>query len=660
MSPDGDEIVRLIVETTPECIKVVAADGRLLQMNPAGLRMVEADDWSDVAGACTFDLVADEHRDTWLRNHGRVCRGENLIWEFDIIGLKGARRRMQTHAAPIVLSDGSTGQLGITRDITSQKRLDEELEDAHNLLEAKVAQRTQELKDALTRLQESERNFGLLVDSVTDYALYMLDPDGKVVSWNAGAQRIKGYSAEEIIGEHFSRFYTDEDKAAGLPARGLATAAREGRFEAESWRQRKDGSRFWANVVIDAIRDGGKLVGFAKITRDITERKAAEALLHQAQKMEAVGQLTGGVAHDFNNLLAAIIPSLEMARMRVQDEKALRHLDIAARAAERGGALTHQLLAFSRKQHLASRPVDVNPLIEQLCDMLPRTLGPTISIERDLDPDAWPAMTDPSQLDVALLNLAINARDAMPGGGVLSISTRNVDLGQKAGPAELEPGAYVLIGVSDTGTGMSEATQQRAFEPFFSTKIDGRGSGLGLSMVYGFARQSGGQVVIDSEPGRGATIRIYLPRATEAAAAVFPPIRMDSSSAGPPSRLLIVDDDDAVRGVTTELVRGLGHEVVEAASGDAALEILRRGPGFHLMVVDLAMPNMHGAVFAVRAREIAPTTPVLFVTGYSEAIWAPEVPGDELLKKPFTQTEIAAKLRAMLPRGAAAEGPSPG
>jgi PAS domain S-box-containing protein len=249
--------------TLPECIKVVARDGRLLTMNPAGLAMIEADRWDLVRDAQTADLIAPEHCDEWLENHVRVCRGESLEWEFDIISLKGTRRHMETHATPLSLADGTTAQLAVTRDITASKTADAELQRLNSELEEKVSQRTGALEAALARLTESERGFSLLVESVTDCAIYMLDPEGYIVSWNAGARRIKGYEASEIVGLHFQRFYSEEDRAANKPMSGLKTAALEGRLETEGWRLRKDGSRFWANVIIDAIHSVGKLVGFA-------------------------------------------------------------------------------------------------------------------------------------------------------------------------------------------------------------------------------------------------------------------------------------------------------------------------------------------------------------------------------------------------------------
>jgi len=489
------------------------------------------------------------------------------------------------------------------------------------------------------------------IEAMQTHAICMLDPTGIVCSWNSGAERIKGYRAEEIIGQHFSRFYTREDRENGLPHRALTIATRDRRFEAEGWRVRKDGSPFWANVVIDAIYDGaGVLIGFAKITRDMTERRAVDEQLHQAQKMEAVGQLTNGVAHDFNNLLATIIPNLELAMPHVKEERVLGYLENAMHAAERGGKLTNQLLAFSRRHDLLTEPVDVNNLISETCEMLPRTIGPTITIEMVLDGDLWPAMTEVGQLELAILNLAINARDAMLAGGKLTISTTKIARGDRSRLPHVDPGDYVMISVADTGTGMSEEVRSRAFEPFFTTKEAGKGTGLGLSMVYGFAKQSGGTVTIDSEIGKGTTFRIYLPRAQHRLGDTEEAGYQSQRKAGPPSRILLVDDDSAVRTVTGTLLRTFGHEVIESASGEAALDFLERDQRFDLLIIDVAMPNMHGGEFATRARRFIPGVPTLFVSGYTEERRIHEMTQGHVLKKPFRQTELAEKLRHILQR----------
>jgi PAS domain S-box-containing protein len=567
--------------------------------------------------------------------------------------------RVPFMAYPTPLHDASgrlVGAVNMLVDVSGAKEAEEARTRLNETLEQRVEARTRQLTEALTRLRESERRFRLFVGSVTDYAIYTLDTEGIITNWNAGAERIKGYRAEEIIGQHFSVFYSPEDREAGLPQRALATAARDRRFEAEGWRIRKDGSRFWANVVIDTVHDdAGVLIGFAKITRDMTERRAVDEQLRQSQKMEAVGQLTNGVAHDFNNLLATIIPSLELAQSNIREDRVLKYLDNAMRAAERGAQLTNQLLAFSRRHEVSTEPVDVNQVVSEACEMLPRTIGPTIEIETVLAGDAWWAMTEPGQLELAILNLAINARDAMLAGGELTISTRNIVRGNGRRFPPLDPGDYVVISVADTGTGMSEEVRRRAFEPFFTTKEVHKGTGLGLSLVYGFAQQSGGTVTIDSEIGNGTTVRIYLPRAPHRPASTEQAGVESQRNAGPPSRILIVDDNSAVRTITATMLRTLGHDAVEAAGGEDGLDLLERDQEFDLLIVDLAMPNMHGDEFVARARELIPGVPTLFVTGYAEPSRA-KARIDQILKKPFRMAQLAEKLRHILRRSGRQNG----
>jgi PAS domain S-box-containing protein len=565
---------------------------------------------------------------------------------FDLV----ATQLAAANAAPIQDATGrSIAAIATWTDVTAPKNAESQLRGLNEMLERQVEERTATLRNTMQQLAQSERQLRLLLQAVTDYALFMLDRDGVVVSWNPGAQRIKGYQADEIIGQHFSRFYTAEDRARGVPDHVLATAAGEGRFEAEAWRLRKDGSRFWANVVIDVVRDeAGAVIGFVKITRDLTERHALDEQLRQAQKMEALGQLIGGVAHDFNNLLATILPSLEMARDHIDSDTALKYIGHATHAAARGARLTHQLLNFSHKQDLVTRPVDVNQLVGVLCEMLPRTIGPTIEIKTTLDNRLWLAMSEPSQLELAILNLAINGRDAMSLGGTLTIATANVAADSRRGPRELEQQDCVLISVTDTGIGMTEETRRRAFEPFFTTKARDRGTGLGLSMVYALARDSGGAVTIASEVGKGTTVRIYLPRARLTTSLVDRPDEGSALDAGPPSRILVVDDDDGVREVAALMVKGFGHEVVEANSGAAALDILESDKRFDAMIVDLAMPRMHGAVFAISARSLVPGLPTLFVTGYTDPHWLRDISSEQLLKKPFGRLDLATKLRPLL------------
>ena len=405
---------------------------------------------------------------------------------------------------------------GVYYEISERKALEARMLALNEGLEARVADRARQLAATTARLEESERRFQLLIDAVTDYAIFMLDPTGNVVSWNPGAERIKGYASEEIIGQHFSRFYTEDDRQQGVPGRALATAERTGKYEAEGWRVRKDGSTFIANVVINAIRNSsGNLLGFAKITRDITEKKAVEDQLRQAQKMEAVGQLTGGIAHDFNNLLTVIMGNLErLERTLPPAQPSQRFIAAALRGASRAAILTDRLLAFSRRHPLAPEVLSVNKLVAGMSDLLRRTIGEAILVETVLAGGLWPTLADSNQLENALINLAVNARDAMPDGGKLTIETANSHLDEAYARMhdEVQPGQYVGVFVTDTGVGMSAEIVAQAFEPFFTTKEIGQGTGLGLSQVYGFIKQSGGHVKIYSEVGQGTTVKLYLPR----------------------------------------------------------------------------------------------------------------------------------------------------
>ena len=640
--PDRDLFLRAIIETTPECIKIVARDGRLVQINAAGLSMIGAETFARVADTSAYELIAPEHRDAWRANHERVCNGERLTWQFDIVGLDGRRRHMETHAAPIVLA-GGTGQLAITRDVTLRLETEQALHQLNLSLQAKVGERTRELERALARLGETERSFELLVEGVTDYALFMLDPTGKIVSWNAGAKRIKGYEASEIIGRHFSVFYTPEDIAAGIPARGLRTAEREGRFETEGWRVRKDGSRFWANAIIDAIRDKGELIGFAKITRDITERRATEERLRHAQKMEAVGQFTGGAAHDFNNLLMAILGSLDLLRKRMPDDRnMLALLDNAVQGARRGTLLTQRMLAFARRQELRREAVDLGRLVTGMKDFLAHSMGVAIDVEIRVPRRLPRVRSDATQLETALQNLALNARDAMAGRGTITIAAREASL-DADNPLSLPAGQYICLSVADTGHGMDAATLARATEPFFTTKGVGKGTGLGLSMVDGLAAQSGGRLAIHSEVGVGTRIELWLPLATDDIAPARDAAAQNGSALRPsaqPRVVLAVDDDELVLMNVTAMLEDLGHRVIDAGSGAKALEVIDAGTPVDLVISDQAMPGMTGVELVKAIRERRPDLPVILATGFAEL-----PPGADAsvrrLAKPFTQRELA-------------------
>lgn len=467
-----------------------------------------------------------------------------------------------------------------------------------------------------------DQRFRLLVEAVTDYAIYMLDPDGRIATWNQGARRFKGYDDHEVIGTHFSRFFSAEDRAARLPSKALEAAATVGRFEGEGWRWRKDGSRFWAHVVIDPIRDpDGTLIGFAKITRDITERHEAEiarhraeqeleearAALFQSQKLQALGELTGGIAHDFNNLITVIRGSAELLqRPGVTPERRDRYLAAIIETADRAATLTDHLLAFGRRQPMRPEVLDLNLRLDAFADVIARTLGSDVRIELELVDDLWHVQVDPTHLETALLNAAINARDAMPDGGRLILRTSNV---ADQGPR------MVQIAIVDTGCGMPRAVLDHAFEPFFTTKPVGKGTGLGLSQIHGFAAQAGGRAEIVSAEGEGTTLKLLLP------ASDLPCTPDDVPPPAPrlPQRLnvLVVEDNDQVRAYARCLLSELGCTVQEASDGAKALVLVER-QRFDLVLSDVVMPGMSGIELARELGERRPGLPVLLATGYSE------------------------------------------
>ncbi len=385
-----------------------------------------------------------------------------------------------------------------------------------------------------------------------------------------------------------------------------------------------------------------------QLAEQIAERERIESALRQAQRLEAVGQLTSGVAHDFNNLLMVVLGNIRQMQKADLDEPSKRRLRLMAQAAERGAQLTAQMLAFSRRQKLEPRAVDLNDTVLSMRDLLHSTMGGSVHIETRLQPGLWPAMIDPTQIELVILNLAINARDAMEVGGGLTVKTANVTLGPPARPEEPPAGDHVMIAVGDTGSGMSDEVLDKVFEPFFTTKAVGKGSGLGLSQVFGLAKQSGGGVAIDTGVGVGTTVRVYLPRAATAAVA---PGRIGprGGDAAPKDRkVLVVDDDSAVREVTAGILTDLGYEVIEAGSGGAALDLLDRRGDIDLLLLDFAMPGMNGAEVAREARARRPGLPILFVTGYADAAALLDAGDDGIVHKPFVHDELAAKLGVAL------------
>jgi PAS domain S-box-containing protein len=492
--------------------------------------------------------------------------------------------------------------------------------------------------------------------AASDLAIYMLDPDGRVTSWNPGAERITGYGAAEIIGRPFATFFTAEGRAQGKPALMLVTAADDGRCEDEGWRVRKDGTRFWAHAVLEAVRDeDGALIGFAKVTRDMTESRAAQealdaarAELFQAQKLEAIGQLTGGVAHDFNNLLAVILSGLSLIeRMTGDDDKLKQILSAVRQAAQRGQGLTQQLLAFSRRQPQRRERIDVAKRLREQAALLERLIGGAIRLVADVPESLWPVEGDPSQLELAVLNLCLNARDAMPGGGTLTIRARNATL--ESGALR---GGFVAIAVGDTGGGIAPEHRDRIFEPFFTTKEPGKGSGLGLSQAYGFATQAGGTIAVDSTVGKGTTVTMHL-RALEAPVA---------TRAAPGAQLgqgtvLLVEDDIAVAELTAALLEHSGYVVQRAHSAAAAMQILRGGAAIDAVFSDIVMPGgMDGVALGRAIRAEFPGTPVLLTTGFSHAASAGAGAGVEIIAKPYDPVDVTALLARLIAQARTPDG----
>jgi PAS domain S-box-containing protein len=576
---------------------------------------------------------------------------------------------VQEHSLPRFAHDGSfLGYLGCCFDVENHKTTEEQLRRLQATLEARISETSSQLSSEIAGRSQAEQELTVLIQGIGDVAIYMLDPAGRVSSWNTGAARIKGYRAEEIVGHHFSRFYTESDRTAGVPEKALAIAAQTGKFEAEGWRRRKDGTQFWASVLIDAIRDSaGHLVGYAKITRDITEKKLAEQQLEVArkrmveiQRIEGIGQLTGGVAHDFNNLLTVILGNLQIAERAAGNgtvdgtAKIRTAIDNAIKGARRAATLTQRLLAFSRRQPLAPKLVNLNKLIVGEVEFLQRTLGEQVEIEAVGGGGLWQIEVDVNQLEAALLNLAINARDAMPDGGKLTIETSNAYLDEeyvRLNP-DASPGQFVQISVTDNGSGMTPEVMNRAFEPFFSTKEVGQGTGLGLSQVYGFIKQSGGHVKIYSELGEGTTIHIYLPRYVGPGATEQPQQLPQPAGAVPGETLLVVEDDADVRCYLVDILREVNYRVLEAPEASAALEILRR-PEQHvdLLLTDVVLPRMNGRELARLALALRPGLKVLFMTGYSRNAIIHQGrldQGVELIQKPLTQEQLTQRVRNLL------------
>ena len=622
---------RMLVEAvTDYAIYMLDPTGIVTSWNP-GARRVKGYEEAEIIGEHFSRFYTAEDRKTELPR--RALQTAERVGKFESEGWRVRKDGSQFWAYVIIdpIRDNEGKMVGfakVTRDLTERRAAEAEL-------------------------RRSQEQFRLLVQGVTDYAIYLLSLEGTVESWNAGAERIKGYNPDEVIGQHFSIFYTSEDREAGLPAIALETARREGRFEREGLRVRKDGTKFWANVVLDAIRDGeGVLIGFAKITRDITERKRAEETLErtrealvQSQKMEAIGHLTGGIAHDFNNLLMAIQGSLELMKRRLPsgDRQMHQFVQNALQGAQRGAALTQRMLAFARRQELKLQTVNVIELVNGMTELLQRSLGASVKIETHFSLGLPKVSADANQLELAILNLSMNARDAMPQGGSIVISARERNVGNEPG---LKPGRYVCLSVKDTGTGMDKQTLLRAIEPFYTTKGVGKGTGLGLPMVLGMTEQSGGKLSLKSKPGEGTIAELCLPVAITAEVADEGHISPPGASVMRALRIVSADDDPLVAFNTLAMLKELGHTVFSASSAAEALSLIREKGDIDLLITDQAMPGMTGSELAEAVRRDWPDLPIIIATGYAEL---PDRPAQAIprLAKPFFEQDLADAIAAV-------------
>jgi PAS domain S-box-containing protein len=606
-----------------------------------------------------------------------IHTGEDVVIETRLVLPDGTRSWIRNNIAAISDPGGALRQLvTMAEDVTDRHQAEENLQHAHDDLQLAVHERTATLKKATEvlhteieqrkrveaalkldiaerrkaqdALMQSEWRFRLFIQGVTDYAIFMLDSDGC----------IHQFTAAEIVGQHFSRFYSEEEQKRGEPARALQVAAYEGKYVVEGWRMRRDDSQFWASVVIEAIRDEvGTLVGFAQITRDITERREAQASLEraqeqlaQSQKMEALGQLTGSIAHDFNNLLMIVSGHAQLLRRRLTDPKHLQAIEAVNSAANRGESLTRQLLAFSRRQPINPVVVDLKERVEAVHEMLVGSLRGNVQLKCDIPGEVWPVEVDIAELELALVNIAVNARDAMPGGGSITLSARNVTLKKSDGVDQLE-GDFVALAMTDTGVGIAPDVLPRIFEPFFTTKALGKGTGLGLAQVYGFSHQSGGTVVATSTVGSGTAITLYLPRKPAAA--------LEKSVEAPPMQpmvpgqgtILVVEDNAEVAGVTASLAEQLGYRTVRAENATDALNRLQRGDKIDLVFSDIVMPGgMNGIALAQEIGNHYPHIPVLLTSGYSDVVQT-AASRFAILRKPFQLPALDKSIREALERG---------
>jgi PAS domain S-box-containing protein len=601
-----------------------------------------------------ISLIDPEDRDRIAEGMAAATKPgapSEYVDEFRVRRPDGAARWLEVRGHAVFEDGVCVRFLGVAQDVTSQKVGYESLARLNTELAGQVEQAHRQ-RERIFELSQD-----LFAATGADGYLHVLNP-----AWGI----VLGYDGEALLAHRFLDLVHPDDRAT------MEAHLAQGRVEPSEVRMlHADGSERWISWTGAAEDEAVYMVGrdvttdrrakdelaaaHRQVLEEVAERERVEETLRQLQRLEAVGQLTSGVAHDFNNLLTVIRGNIDFVERDIEsaglDGPIKRRLNNMRIAADRGATLTGQLLAFSRRQRLEPKPVDLNETVRGMRDLLQGTMGGSVRLETVLEAELWPALVDPTQIELIILNLAINARDAMEVGGSLTVETANVTLsGQRRRPEEPDAGDYVVLSVNDTGSGMPPEVLQKAFEPFFTTKPVGRGSGLGLAQVYGFAKQSGGGVGIDTRPGEGTSVRVYLPRASQAIAAEPKAATAKPASVAPEPgcTILLVDDDSAVREVTANMLTDQGYEICEAGSGRAALDILGRRDDIDLMILDYAMPGMSGADTAIEARRLYPQLPILFITGYADLAALKDVGEALIVQKPFRHGELTAKVENLI------------
>lgn len=684
---------RLLFEVAPHVCLVLSPQFHIVAVSDGYLRatMTQRD---EIVGRGIFDVFPDNPDDPHadgvrnltasLKFVVQNCVPHRMeIQKYDIRRPESEGGQFEEHYwdpvnIPVLSSDGNLLYIiHSAEDVTNEVRLKKEARCHEKVVN--------QLRDRGTQIEES---FRLLVEGVKDYAIFMLDASGKIVSWNTGAERLHGYRRDDILGQQLECFYRPDDVENNLPGRHLQKACKSGRFEGEVWLRRKDRSEFCAIVVICPVLDEmRKLIGFSQITRDATETKRAEETarrlieeeaarkaaeehadiimqqreklrvtmdaLIQAQKMEAVGQLAGGIAHDFNNLLTVILGYCNLILKNLKPDDPFRFsIDSIAEAGERASALTSQLLAFSRQSVMEPKVLDLNEVVRKTERLLGRLIGEDIQLEVKLDPDLHRIKFDPGQMGQVIMNLAINARDAMPKGGRFTIETHNIDLSADCAQVHPDavPGPHVKLTITDTGTGMSPEILARIFEPFFTTKGVGQGTGLGLAVVHGIVKQSGGFLAVSSQPDLGSCFKIFLPVVDEELPT--PATTASDDDLNGTETILMVEDEEGVRMMATMVLESYGYHVMTAGNGVEALKLADQcGDCIDLLLTDVVMPEMGGRDLAEKLCARYPKLKVLFSSGYTnDAVVRQGLSQDEIafLQKPYDPFALVGKIRNLL------------